>query len=228
MTVGRCIGTPRPAGGARRGFVLIELLVAMGVIILLSTLLLGVVMRARHQARDASCKNNLCQLWKGVNYYANANGDALFLNLETPLRISNVTYASQRATGWGHIYPRYLKERRIYFCPCDPVRSLEWDEHGWRHWETEEGEVQCSYGWRGRQGLVADESIALTLAEIDSNPQRVLGCDYYETFTAPLRVHHKLHVNVLRCNGAVEQVREVPSFGPSDEDFEAALGLLDR
>jgi hypothetical protein len=203
-------------------------MVAMSIIALLMGLLLGVVLRARRHAHDAKCKGNLTQLWKAVNYYAGTYDDTLFVNLATPLRISNVIWTNQRATGWGHLYPKYLRENETFYCPSDPVRGIEWAECGWRYWETEAGEVQCSYGWRGRQGLVADATVALTLSQLERHPQKVVACDFYEPFTAPARVHHSAHINVLRGNGAVEQVGEVPSFGPDEADFLDALDALDR
>ena len=222
----------RTARGARRGprgaFTIVELMVTMGIIVLLTMLFLGVVMRARRHARDTNCKGNLTQLWKTVNYYANANDDTLFVNLATPLRISNVVYTNQRKTGWGHLYPHYLNDHRLFYCPDDPARDPQGEEYGWRHWETEGGEVQCSYGWRGRQGLVPSEATALTLSEVERNPQKALGCDYYEPFAAPPRVHHPHHINVLRCNGAVDQVSVTPSFGPDEDDFQLALAAIDR
>ena len=223
MTADRRTGAPRPARTRRGAFTLLELLVVMGIITLLMLLLLGVVMGVRHQARDARCKGNLTQLWKAVNYYANNNNDTLFANYDTPLRISNVIYKTQRRTGWGHLYPDYFVDNRILYCPEDP-----WTEFGWRHWETEEGEVQCSYGWRGRQGLMDSAALPLTLSEVDRNPQKAIGCDYYEPFASPARIHHDNHINVLRCNGSVEQVSVIPSFGPEPEDFQAALATIDR
>jgi len=215
-------------GGGRRAFSILELLVTIGIIALLTMLLLGVVMHARHHARDTRCKGNLSQLWKAVNYYANANNDLLFVNNASPLQISNVIYKNQAPSGWGHLYPRYLKEHRLFYCPADPVRSVDWETYGWHQWETEEGEVQCSYGWRGRQGLVADEAVALSLSEVERNPQKVVGCDFYETHTPEWRVHHSKHINVLRCNGGVSQVDAIVGFGPEVEDSQAALDVLDR
>ena len=212
----------------RRGFTLVELMVVMGIIALLAALLLGAVVTARSQARDTTCKTNLTQLWKAVNYYANASNDTLFVNHKTPLRISNVVWAGQRKTGWGLLYPNYLEDYRVFYCPADPIRDPEWDSYGWQHWQTEEGEVQVSYGWRGRQGLVDDASVALTLSEVERNPQKAIGCDYYQDYAPFTGAHHKHHINVLRCNGGVEQVRETPSFGPEEENDVAALATIDR
>lgn len=210
------------------GFTLLELLVAIGIIGILATLLLSVVMGARHHARDTACRSNLAQLWTAVSYYANDHKDHLFTNFDTPLRISNVIYKNQRRTGWGCLYSYHRDEYGIYYCPEDPVRGPDWDAYGWQHWETEEGEVQSSYGWRGGQNLVDHEDTALTLAALDSHPQKVIGCDYYEDFTPTARIHHDDHINVLRCNGSVQAVGLTPSFGPDPQDFQDALDALDR
>ena len=213
----------------RRGFVLFELLVAMGVIGILATLLLGVVMRARHHARDARCKGNLNHLWKAVSFYANDHRDFLFVNHFPALRISNVMWKEQRPTGYGLLFPNYLGDKHSYYCPDDPARDPEWQEFGWdAHWGTPEGEVQCSYGWRGRQSFVSDPAVGLSLATIDTHRQKLIGCDYNESFTAPVRIHHDDHMNVLRCNGSVEQVGLTPSFGPADTDFVDAINALDK
>jgi len=215
----------RAEGG--RGFVLIELLVAMGIIAVLATLLLSVVQLARRHARDANCKSNLSQLWKAVVMYANTNDELVFVNTSTPLRISNVVYKDQGPTGWGCLYPKFVPNHRVLFCPADPVRAPEW-RYGWANWDTEDGEVQCSYGFRGRQGLAPEAESTLTIAELDNNPTKIIGCDFYERFTNPPRVHHETHINVLRCNGKVEQEGRIVSFGPDEEDFEAAVNGLDR
>lgn len=216
-------GGPHP----RMGFTLLELLVSMGIISLLAVLLLPILPMARRHARDARCKSNLSQVWKTVNIYANNHKDVLFQNYDTPMRVSNVAYSQGRPTGLGCLYPLYLKEIDILFCPDDPVRDSKW-EHGWDNWGTEDGEVQLSYGYRGGQGLLTDPSQMVTLATVDSHPKKVFAVEFYEPFLVPPRVHHPRHINLVRCWGQVEQMDVIPSFGPTDEDIEAALGLLDR
>ena len=219
---------PQPSPQPRRGFTLLELLVSMGIIALLAMILLPVVVLARRHARDATCKSNLSQLWKATNTYANNSAnEVLFPNVLTPLRISNVIYTQQQPSAWGYLYPTFIADNRMFFCPGDPVRDVEWT-YGWANWETEEGEVQCSYGYRGGQELVTDPTTQITLSVIEVHPRKVFAAEYYERFTTPARVNHPNHINVLRCNGQVEQSDAVVSFGPEDDDFVEALDLLDR
>jgi len=201
-------------------------------------MLLPILPMARRHARDTKCKNNLAQLWKTVNIYANCHKDTLFSNLDTPLRISNVAYSNGRPTGFGCLYPLFLKEYQMLFCPDDPVRDPQW-AFGWQNWGTEEGVVQISYGYRGLQGLLRDTGLIaailadptkappVTLALVDAHPKKVFAAEFYEPFLTPMRVHHPRHVNFLRCNGQCEQMNVMPSFGPTDEDFDTALEHLD-
>jgi len=211
----------------RGGFTLLELLVSTGIIAILATLLLPLFPKARGQARDATCKSNLGQLWKTVNIYCNYYDNVLFPNLDTPLRISNVAYSTARPTGLGCLYPLFLKEPGLLFCPADPARTLDWD-FGWQHWGTPEGVVQLSYGYRGAQGLVDDPAKPLAFGLFDKRPKNTFITEFYEPFATPVRVNHPRHINVLRCSGQVDAVMETPSFGPNDEDFAAALETLDR
>jgi hypothetical protein len=87
-------------------------------------------------------------------------------------------------TGWGALHPRYLENRHDFYCPRDPGRGPAW-RFRCSDWNADRSEVQCSYGYRGRQGLVEKPEDGLTLSLLERFPRKVLGCDFYEPFFAP-------------------------------------------
>ncbi len=65
----------RARSGKWAGFTLVELLVAVGIIVLLTGLLLPAVMRARRAGRQAVCMNNLREIGRMMLRYADTNSD---------------------------------------------------------------------------------------------------------------------------------------------------------
>lgn len=59
----------------RHGFTLIELLVVISIITLLVAILLPSLSRAREQAKQTVCRNNLRSIWSGILHYSLNNKD---------------------------------------------------------------------------------------------------------------------------------------------------------
>ena len=119
----------------RQGFTLIELLVVIAIIAILAAILFPIFVAAKANARQTQCANNMRQIGKAVQIYADA-WDGMY-----PANRFNL-FPTRR--NWKHAIRPYVSSRGVYVCPSN---DAYWRPKPGTMDET--GDFPISYGYNG-------------------------------------------------------------------------------
>jgi prepilin-type N-terminal cleavage/methylation domain-containing protein len=109
----------------KAAFTLIELLVVIAIIAILAALLLPALTRAKAQAKQTSCLNNLRQVAIGVAIYVTDN--KAYPGSYSPDGQTTPTYEAPDSYVWmNRVLPNVAKNRTVFMCPAAPPDSA-WD-----------------------------------------------------------------------------------------------------
>ena len=109
----------------RSGFTLTELMVAIGILVVLTSLLLPVLVNARKSAQRIQCSSQLHQLGMALVTYSNDNIRAgeVYPHYLTDLYNWNGQITGQLGQNGQQLGQGYVADARIFVCPMDNTNA---------------------------------------------------------------------------------------------------------
>ena len=202
----------------REGFSLVELLVVAGILAVLSSVLLPVFLRAKEEARQATCSSNLRQIglalamyrddWDGVNIKARCDWSS-----DPPGRVAWKEQLAPYIAGGEEPTKRMEVFRCPSFGPWRPACALPNAGHGYVG-----GYALNTYPGRSGGGFPADQGISGLPDSMLEDPSSTIAvyesrlCHWFEALDWPYcqpEYRHNEGTNLLFMDGHVKWVRKI-------------------
>lgn len=121
----------------RHGFTLIELLVVIAIIALLLSVLLPALTKVKSQSKRIVCMSNVRQQVIGLRMYSQENEGYYPIRSAFVYSLSpdnqepqNEAQAIALLTGLGKLYPAYISDPHMFYCPADTVVKYD-GQYSW-------------------------------------------------------------------------------------------------
>jgi prepilin-type N-terminal cleavage/methylation domain-containing protein/prepilin-type processing-associated H-X9-DG protein len=223
----------------QRAFTLIELLVVIAIISLLVSILLPSLNKAKELAVRVVCANNQRATGLGIGIYASERGDALPWIIRTKDRIDLIHMAywsyssgSEFYQGMGLLYPDYVDDPRVFYCPAAVSGSFSTYESEWEEdWEQIGENVFTGFspGWFNDTSSTPDRFAPYRLSSFATRPL------YSDHIYHKVLVTHRDGFNVLYGDGHVSWFNDsdkdvydiIPEGSTDDEAYYCILGIFE-
>ncbi len=173
----------------QQNFTIVELLVVIAIIVILASMLLPALNKAKEKAREILCVGNLKQIGNAVSMYTADNNAWWPSGNDARYTYSGVYDTSYG--GWtreGLLWQgRYLDNKWVFYCSSSAggYDRRKWMEYSWAN---PPGAIYVSYTMRGQaQGYVPekptgridkDMTLALVACDFESNPYIIRHANY--------------------------------------------------
>ena len=179
-------GVRRAPSSASPGFAMIELLVVVGLMILLTTLYLGVMTPGHQRRKIDACRQNLQRIHVALQVYANDSAGKF--------PVTPAARTSEEAL--CVLVPRYSTDTAIFICPESKDLPLPSGE-SFR-------DRRISYAYYMGARLADEQDVLMSDRQLNSQPKPAGQYVFSRTGEPPGNNHKQYGGNFLFCDGSVE------------------------
>jgi len=177
-----------------RGFSLVELLIALALVLILTTMYWGSGSRSHQRTQQKACQKNLQKIFIALEIYANDHAG----------KFPALTNARTSEEALDVLVPRYTADTATFICPGSKDPALPAGESFLKR--------RISYAYyMGRQPSEAAE-VLLSDRQVDTQAKTAGQPVFSTTGKPPGNNHHKYGGNFLFCDGHLELTPARPPF----------------